>query len=128
MVVKSNLSRVHFSSVNDFFFFFLTIWYSIYKPQWSVPRLKRQEKERKKENFLHLTQVETRLWAKVLFLVLYEFLAESWKKQMFISSSSSAFIYIYVPFQYSSSLLVFVGSKITGDRSASEQSWDKDLY
>lgn len=94
-------------------------------PDWKD---RKKEKKRKKENFLHLTQVETRLWATVLFLVLYEFLAESWKKQMFISSSSSAFIYIYVPFQYGSSLLIFVGSKTTGDRSTSEQSWDKNTY
>lgn len=37
--------------------------------------------------------------ARMLFLVIYEFLADRWKKQMFISSSSSAFIYIYLPFQ-----------------------------
>lgn len=35
----------------------------------------------------------------MLFLVIYEFLADRWKKQMFISSSSSAFIYIHLPFQ-----------------------------
>lgn len=62
-------------------------------------RLERQRERERRTIWYTLTQVETRLASYCVIFGPLQFLAESWKKQMFISSLSSAFIYIYVPFR-----------------------------